>query len=307
MGHTPADTDTVCSPIVYAWFLKNVMGIDAEAVVGSELNKETKTALSEFGVQAPTLISEVNSEDKVVLLDTTNPKELIAGTAEAEIIEVIDHHKLGGLSTDKPLNVTIRPYGCVATVVYERMQSESKNADKALELPKEMAGLLAAAIISDTLNQTSPTTTDLDKQVLSELANIAGVNVDELAGKMFAAKSDISDMSAAEVLAMDYKDFDFGGQNFRISSIETTEPKFTLDRLEEFRTTAEELKTQDNLAGVYAFVVDILKSEATLFCTAGAEEFAEKAFSAKFENGLMHLPGVVSRKKQIVPKFEAVA
>lgn len=301
LGHTPADTDTVCSPIVYAWYLKNVKGQDAEAVIGSELNKETKVALEEFGVAVPEQVSQVEAGSKVVLIDTTNPKELISGVTEAEIIEVLDHHKLGGLATDKPLNVTIRPYGCVATVVYERM-----GADTA-ELPKEMAGLLAAAIISDTLNLTSPTTTEVDKEALAKLTDLAGVKADELAEKMFTAKSDISDMTAEQVLGMDCKDFDFGGSNYRISSIETTNPQFTLDRIEEFRKSAEEIKVASSLVGVFVFVVDILKSEATLFCTAGSEELAQKAFKAEFLNGLMHLPGVVSRKKQIVPAFEAAA
>lgn len=301
MGHVPADTDSVCSPLVYAWFLKNVKNIEAEAVMNGNLNKETKFVLDHFQVQAPVQITELTAEDEVVLIDSTNPKELITGVENASIIEVVDHHKLGGLTTDKPLIVTVRPYGCVATVIYEIM------GDKVNDLPKEIAGLMLAGILSDTLNLTSPTTTEFDRKAVEKLVEITGEDKDTLSQGMFAAKSDISDLTALEVIMSDQKDFDLGGKTYKISVIETTGPQSVLDRLDEFKTEAEKAKSENNLEGVYVFIVDIVNSEAHLFATVGAENFAQKAFGKQFENGLMHLPGVVSRKKQIVPVFEAAA
>lgn len=301
MGHVPADTDSVCSPLAYAWYLSNVKGMDAEAVMGGNLSKEATFVLSHLNVEAPRQISELTEDDQLVLVDSTNPKELIAGFDKASIIEVVDHHKLGGLVTDKPLTVTIRPYGCVATVIYEVM------GENVASLPLEIAGLMLAGILSDTLNLTSPTTTDLDREAVAKLVEISGQNQDEFANAMFAAKSDISDLTANEVIMTDQKDFDFGGKTYKISAIETTNPDAILSRLGEFQAEAEKIKSASNLEGVYVFVVDIIKSEAKLFATNGEEAFAEKAFGKQFESGLMHLPGVVSRKKQIVPKFEAVA
>lgn len=300
-GHTPADTDSVCSPIAYAWYSTNVLSQPAVAVVGSDLNKETICVLEKLKVAHPTKISEFDEGEKLVLVDTTNPKELIPGTQTAEIVTIIDHHKLGGLTTEKPTNATIRTYGCTATVIWEMM------GEKVAQLPPEIAGVMAAAIISDTLKLSSPTTTEMDRQALASLAKQASLDIDSFAAEMFAAKSDISDMSAKQVLETDYKDFDFGGKNYRICSIETTKPEFTLNRIAEFRSEVEQVKTSQNLAGVFVFVVDIIAGQATMFCTNGAEDFAEKAFGVKFEAGLMQLPGVVSRKKQIVPAFEKAA
>lgn len=300
MGHVPADTDSVCSPLAYAWYLKNVKGINAEAVIGSEINKETAFVLGELGLEAPRRITELTENDELVLIDSTNPEELIAGFENATVIEVVDHHKLGGLSTSKPLTVTIRPYGCVATVIYEIMGVEVNN------LPKEIAGVMLAGILSDTLNLTSPTTTDTDREAVAKLAQIAETNSDEFAQGMFAAKSDISDLTASQVLLADSKNFKFASGTYKVSVIETALPEKVYERLDEIRAEAENQKAAENLEGIYVFIVDIVKSESKMFATAGAEGLAEQAFGEKFENGLMYLPGVVSRKKQMVPKFEEV-
>lgn len=301
MGHTPVDTDSVCSPMVYAMYLSKFQNKSAIAVIGSELPKEAKYVLDYLKLQTPTIVEKIDAADEVVLIDSTNPQEFIPGVVDAEIIEVIDHHKLGGLATSKPLRVTIRPYGCVATVIAEIMGKDFEKMDKS------MAGLMLAGIMSDTLNLTSPTTTDQDRAVVAKLVEISGIDKDAFATGMFDAKSDISDLTAEQVITTDTKVFDFGGKNYRVSVIETTQPKFALDRLAELRATASELMNKDNLAGVLVFIVDIINSNATLFCTAGSEELCSKAFSKDWENGLMQLPGVVSRKKQIVPELEKAA
>ncbi len=300
MGHCPPDTDSTCSPLVYAWFLKNIKGLDAEAVICGKLNKETEFVLNELKVPAPTQIESVTEGDKLVLVDTNNPEELISGWDKAEIIEIVDHHKLFGLKTASPATITIRTYGCVATVLWELMKEAH---DKT---PKEIAGLLLACILSDTLKFTSPTTTETDKKVAAELAIISGIDVDTFATGMFEAKSNLDGMDAQDILSMDAKDFDFGGKIYKIAVLETTNPSSALEKKVALLAQMTTIKADNALAGMFFFIVDILKSEAVLLTTTEEELVAaEKAFSAtRDESKLLFLPGIVSRKKQIAPKIE---
>ncbi len=297
-GHTPADTDSVCTPIAYAWFLSQFVGKPAVAVVKGKLNKETKLILEKLSVAEPLVIEKISPDDEVVLIDTTNPAELIPGVEGAKIIKIIDHHKLSGLSTQNPIEVTILPYGCTATVVWEEISAHSIKS-----IPAHIAGLLLAAIISDTLNLTSPTTTDKDKSAAEILADISGLNRDELAAEMFAAKSDVSDLTAAEILKLDYKDFQFGEENYRIAVVETTSPDQILSRQEELQAEIEKSAADH---GQMLFVIDILRQNAILIASSSAKELASKAFAQEWDaSGMMILPGIVSRKKQIIPQLEA--
>jgi manganese-dependent inorganic pyrophosphatase len=302
MGHVPPDTDSVCSPIVYAWYLKQT-GVDAKAVIAGKLNKETQFLLQHFNVPQPEMITEVNETDQLVLLDTNNPEELISGYEKATIIEVIDHHKLAGLTTPAPLRVTIRPYACVATVLFDMLDEKI-----AMQMPKDIAGLMLAAILSDTLKFTSPTTTDRDREAAKVIADHTGINVDELATQMFAAKSNLEGMSAYDILTSDHKNFKFGENTYKVAVLETTDPQQSLSRKAELLTEMQNIKTNENLAGVFFFVVDILKTEATLIVSdEELRVLAEKAFGQAWNEDTMYLPGVVSRKKQIIPPLEKAA
>lgn len=300
MGHVPPDTDSTCSAIAYAWFLKTHKGLDAQAYIGGEINRETEFVLKHFGVAKPEMISSVAEGDKLVIVDTNNPEELISGYDQAEILEIVDHHKLAGLTTPSPLAITMRPVACVATIIWELAEGK--------DLPKEIAGIMLASILSDTLKFTSPTTTDADKEAAEVLAKIAGVEVDGLATEMFAAKSNLAGMSARQILMSDQKNFDFGGTKYKVAVLETTDPSQALGMEADLRNEMSLLATEESLAGVFFFVVDILNSSSTLIASnEAAETLAEKAFGSKFNARRMELPGVVSRKKQMVPPLEKAA
>lgn len=302
IGHVPPDTDSTCSAIAYAWFLQNISGIPAEAVIGAEVNRETGFVLEHFGVAKPKLINSVSKGDQIVLIDTNNPEELIKGYADAEIIEIVDHHKLAGLTTSSPVKITMRPVACVATIIWELL------ADKQDRVTKEIAGLMLAAIISDTLKFTSPTTTKQDQEAATKLAQVAGVSIDDLATQMFAAKSDLTGMSARDILNSDQKNFDFGGQKYKVAVLETTDPTEALEMEADLRSEMDLLASEENLMGVFFFVVDILNSSSTLIASnEKSQTIAEKAFSEVFEEGKMQLKGIVSRKKQMVPALEQAA
>lgn len=302
-GHLNPDTDAITSALIYAWYLREKRGMDAVAYRLGDLNKETAYVLERFGFRTPDLLTELIPGEEVVLVDTNNADELLAGMNETRVLEIIDHHKLtGNLVTAEPPSVTMRPVACTATVIWELMQR-----DGCTTLPAEVAGLMASALVSDTLNLTSPTTTDTDRTVLDELIALAGIDRDELAGAMFAAKSDLSGYSAEQLLLLDSKVYTYGDQKVRLSVLETTKPENALALLPELLAAIDQMKAKDGLAAVFFFVVDILKSEAHLVVNGSLEEEkALAAFGATVAGNMVILPGVVSRKKQMVPPLEKV-
>lgn len=302
-GHINPDTDTICSPIAYAWYLNNVLDVEATPVRTGDLNNETKFVLDHFKVEVPELNSKFEKGDKVIIMDTNNPEELTPGIENAEIMEIVDHHKLfGGLKTDSPISVTMKPVGCTATIVWEMIKSETE------EVPAEIAGLLLACIVSDTLKFSSPTTTESDKQAGEELQKIAKVKIDELAEKMFEAKSDLGDATAKDILLMDSKKVTMNGKDVRVSVLETTKPQLSLDRKSEIEEAIEAMISEEKLDGLYFFVVDIINQGAKVFVVNDhQQEVLEKAFKGKVDGDkIMDLPGVVSRKKQMIPELERV-
>lgn len=301
LGHTPPDTDSTCSPIVYAWYLSNVKNVSAKAVIGSEPNREAQFVLEKFGFDTPEIVDSIDEDDKLVIVDTNNPEEFIDGTEDAEIVEIIDHHKLFGLKTNSPLNITIRTYGSVPTVMWEVM------GENVSQLTPEVAGLMLAPIVSDTLNFTSSTTTEMDKEVAQKLAEIAGIDIDELAQEMFAAKSNLEGMDLKEILLSDAKNFEFDGDIYKIGVLETTAPEQAINKLEEFIPVVEQIKETEDLKEMFFFVVDIINSSAHLLQTSEfVKETGQKAFGGEFADGVMLLEGVTSRKKQIAPKLAEV-
>lgn len=300
-GHKSPDTDTICSAIAYAWFLQQ-KGEEAQAYRLGELNKETKFVLQKFGVHEPELLESVGEGDNVIVVDTNNKEELMEGIEKASITEIIDHHKLfGNLSTDQPIPVIIKPVASTATIVWKHMKHSE------ITVTKEIAGILLCALLSDTLKLTSPTTTQKDKSAAGELAEIAEADMGGIAEEMFAAKSDLAGMSAKDIVTVDSKVFDMGTKKARVSVLETTKPENALQMKEELKKTMEEIKANEKTDYMFFFVVDIIRSNATVLKTTDKEaEIIEKAFGKKFEGDTMVLDEVVSRKKQIIPALEPV-
>lgn len=303
-GHKSPDTDTVLSAIIYSWFL-NQKGTEAKPYVLGEINNETRYVLDQFGFEVPDLLESVSSEDQVAIVDTSNNDELFENIAETEIVSFVDHHKLAGnIATAKPLEITVRPLAATASVLYWLIDREGL-MDK---LTDEICRLIVACIISDTLLFRSPTTTDYDKQVAEELAKRCDINLEELAQGMFDAKSDLSGMSVRDILDMDSKVYEIKGKSLKISVVETTKPSNTLEKLSEISTEIDVIKASEDVDEVLLFVIDIINEEATAF---GQSESAKELVSAAFnnsawdENQCIVLPGVLSRKKQIVPALEA--
>ena len=298
-GHKSPDTDSTGSPIIWAWYLNEIQGIPAQANLLGEPNNEALFMLEHWQLEKPKIISEIAPAAPVIIVDTNNPAELPDAINQADIRAVIDHHKLvGGLETKAPIDITIRPLACTATIMYDLMGAD------AAKMPCAVKGAMLSCILSDTLAFRSPTTTDHDRALAEALAKELSVNLSDYAGQMFAAKSDVSAFSDAELLRMDSKSFPVDDQTFRVSVLETTAPHVVLARKAALIEAMGRVAQEDNVDQVLLFVVDILAEEATLLVPNEAVKFvAEKSFDVCVDGDSVVLPGVVSRKKQIVPQL----
>ena len=298
-GHKSPDTDSTGSPLIWEWFL-NHTGIKAKAALLGEPNTEAAFVAKRWKFDLPNIIKDVEDGQACVIVDTNNPAELPANINNADVLAVIDHHMLaGGLMTKSPINITIRALACTATIMHQMM------GDHADHMPEGIKGLMLSCILSDTLAFRSPTTTEIDKTLAEDLAKDLKIDIEKYAGEMFEAKSDVSAFSDAELLRMDSKEFDVDGKKFRVSVLETTSPKTVLDRKDALLKAMPKVAKEDNVEEVLLFVVDIIKEEATMLIPNDmVKTVAEKSFGATVAGDSVVLPGIMSRKKQIVPALK---
>ena len=296
-GHKSPDTDSTGSPLIWAWYLSEVKNTPAKAVLLGEPNTEAAFMLRHWGFEKPAIIADVTADDKVVIVDTNNPAELPPSINDAKIQGIIDHHMLvGGIKTKNPIDITIRPLACTATIMHDLMGADVAKA------PKAIKGAMLTCILSDTLEFRSPTTTAHDRAVAEALAADLGVNIPEFAAQMFAAKSDVSSFSDAELLRMDSKEYNVAGKELRVSVLETTSPAVVLDRKASLMASMVGVANEDGADQVLLFVIDILKEEATLLVPNDlVKQMAEASFGVKVAGDTVVIPGLMSRKKQIIP------
>jgi manganese-dependent inorganic pyrophosphatase len=299
-GHKSPDTDSTGSPIVWAWYLNEIKGVAAEPKLLGEPNTEAAFMLERWGLEKPAIIEDVAADAPVVIVDTNNPAELPASIDAADIRAIIDHHKLvGGLETKGPIDITVRPLACTATIMHDLM------GDDAAKMPEAVKGAALTCILSDTLEFRSPTTTDPDKAVAEKLAADLGLDIASYAADMFAAKSDVSSFSDAELIRMDSKAYEVDGTKVLVTVLESTAPGVVLDRKASIMDSMTAVATEDGVDQVLLFVVDILNEEATLMVPNDlVKTVAKKSFDADAESDTVVLPGIMSRKKQIIPNLK---
>ena len=294
-GHKNPDTDSITSAIVYA-YLKQQLGVDAEAVRLGEINNETKYALEKFGFEAPRLISNVAEEtSEVILVDHNERQQSADGIENVKILEVIDHHRIANFETADPLYYRAEPVGCTATILNKIFK------EKNIEIPSNIAGLMLSAIISDTLLFKSPTCTEEDVQAGKELAEIAGVNAEEYGLSMLKAGADLSDKSLEDLLSLDAKEFTFGTVKSVVAQVNAVDVNDVLNRKEELVSLLNKNVEEKGLNLFFFFITDILNNDSVAIVAGNAALDAAKAFGKELVDNQFDLPGVVSRKKQVVP------
>ena len=299
-GHLSPDTDSTGSPIIWAWYLSQIKGIEAEAVLLGEPNTEANFVLKRWNLTKPRIISKIDKNQSVVIVDTNNPAELPAAINDADITTIIDHHKLvGGIETKNPINIRIEPLACTATIMHKMIDKDLEKA------PDAIKGAMLSCILSDTLEFRSPTTTDEDRAVATALAHDLGIDITLLASEMFAAKSDVSAFSDTELLLLDSKKYTVDKTNFRISVLETTAPNVILNRKANLMAAMVDVANNSDVDQVLMFVVDILNEEAIMLLPNDlTKTIAEKSFGVTVSDDTVVLPGVMSRKKQIIPNLK---
>lgn len=299
-GHKSPDTDSTGSPILWSWYLNEVKGKQTEPVLLGEPNTEATFMLENWDLPKPRIIEDLAAGTPVVIVDTNNPAELPANVNDADIRAIIDHHKLvGGLETKGPIDITVRPLACTATIMVDLM------GEDAAKMPDAIKGAALTCILSDTLEFRSPTTTAHDREVAERLAAELELDISAYAADMFAAKSDVSSFSDAELIRMDSKEYEVDGTKFRVSVLETTAPGVVLDRKASLADSMVDVAKEDGVDQVLLFVVDILNEEATLLVPNDlVKTVAEKSFGVTVDGDAVVLPGIMSRKKQIIPNLK---
>ena len=297
-GHKNPDTDSICSSLVSEILDKKNGWKDTEARRLGNVNKETQYVLDYLGIEAPALLEKVEEGQGVALVDHNEFNQSVEGIEKAKIWSVTDHHRIANFETSEPLYYTAKPYGCTCTILFEEFKRLGH------EIEKKEAILMASAIISDTLLLKSPTTTEYDRKALEELEKIAGINVNEYGLEMLKAGTDLDDFSANELINLDAKNLDKDGTKFVIAQVNTVSIDDVLKRQAELE---EAMKKEIEEKGLKIFVLaitDILNSNSKIIALGEKIDSVEKAFDVKLENNTAFLPGVVSRKKQILPNID---
>lgn len=233
---------------------------------------------------------------QVILVDHNEKAQAVDGIDEAELLEIIDHHRLGSLETVSPVYFRNQPLGCTSTIIYQMYQ------EKGVEINSQIAGLLCSAILSDTLMFRSPTCTAIDKMVAEQLAQIAEVDVEELATAMFEAGSDFSAKTTEEIFYQDFKIFDSDDITFGVAQVSAVSRRQLNSIKPELQAYLEKVLAEKGLKMVFVMLTDIFQEETELIYAGGmAKGVIEQAFGVSEENGGFMLANVVSRKKQLIP------
>ncbi|WP_430788081.1 manganese-dependent inorganic pyrophosphatase [Virgibacillus flavescens] len=293
-GHKNPDTDTITAALA-ASNLKNKLGYDTEAVRLGEVNKETQYALDYFNVEKPQLIEKVPSDvENVILVDHNEFQQSVDNIKDVKIVEVIDHHRIANFETREPLYFRVEPVGCTATIL-KKMYEENN-----VEITRDIAGLLVSAIISDSLLLKSPTCTQEDADAAHELAEVAGINLEEYGLAMLQAGADLSDKSIKDLITMDAKEFEMNEAKVEIAQVNAVDINKVLELQPDLEKEINALIANKKLDLFLFVVTDILNNDSEVIALGQAKDNVEQAFNVKLEKNRALLKGVVSRKKQIV-------
>lgn len=299
-GHQNPDTDAIGAAIAFS-HLQNELGKETEAVALGTPNEEIQYALDHFQLSAPRVVESAKAENAdVMLVDHNEFQQSISDISEVNILAVVDHHRIANFETANPLYYRAEPVGCTSTIIL-KLYKENQ-----VTIPKEIAGIMLSAIISDTLLFKSPTCTPEDEAAAKELAAIAEVDLNTYGLEMLKAGTNLSDKSAAVLLDLDAKSFPMGSSNVRIAQVNTVDLNEVMDRQAELEAAMEDEMKANGYDLFVLVVTNILDSDSELLVAGKGKEKVEEAFQTTLTNNRALLKGVVSRKKQVVPQLTAV-
>jgi len=299
VGHKIPDSDSICSAIALS-YLKTTLGEETVPARLGELTPETMFILDKFGFEQPELKTSYAGEG-VYIVDHSDLELAPDDIDKATILGIIDHHKLGDLTTTSPLEIWVRPVGCTNTII--KMMYDFHN----VEIPKNIAGAMLCAILSDTVIFKSPTCTTADIKCVEALAEIAGIeDFKELGMDMFRVKSAVEGTPIRDLVKRDFKDFNMNGQKVGIGQLEVIDLAVFDDIKDELYADIAKLKVEGDRHSVFLLLTDIMKEGSELLIASDSDSLAEQAFGVAPKDGKAWLDGVLSRKKQVVPPLQEV-
>lgn len=294
-GHLNPDTDSIASAISFN-YLQQQLGVDSEAVALGTPNEETQFALNHFGFEPLRVIERASDEvSDVMLVDHNEASQTVPDIQDVTIRYVVDHHRIANFETAGPLYYRAEPVGCTNTIVYKLYKENN------IDIPKNIAGMMMSAIISDTLLFKSPTCTKEDEVAARALAEIAGVDIESYGLEMLKAGTNLASKTTEELLDLDAKSFDMNGTTVRIDQVNTVDFNDILSRKEELEAAIEKENSEKGYDLFVLLVTNILDSDSMVIAIGQNTDKVEEAFEVTLENNAALLEGVVSRKKQVVP------
>ncbi len=300
IGHKNPDLDSVAAAIAYA-NLKNKLenAENYEPKIAGEINKETEYALNKFNFIKPQLLADAAGQN-LILVDHNELMQIADGGSEAKIIEVLDHHKID-FKNGEPIYFSVKPWGSSCSIIAQLY------FDNNIEISPDLAGLMLSAVLVDTVITKSPTTTGKDKEIIEKLAKISGIdNWQEQGMALFKVRSSVKELSAAGIIRSDFKDFNFKAGKFGIGQLETVDLEEFFGREDELASELKKIKTSGGYHTVILFMTDIIKEGSKFLIATDDPDKVETALGVKLENGQVYIPGILSRKKQVAPKFTEV-
>lgn len=297
VGHKIPDSDSICGALAIA-YLKNQIGEEAIPTRLGDVSPETQFILDKFGFQAPELKMSYAGEE-VYIVDHTEKTQAPDDIDEATVVGVVDHHKLGDLTTSTPLECWIRPVGCSNTIV--KMMYDFYG----VEIPKAYAGIMMCAILSDTVIFKSPTCTTADIKCVEALAEIAGIEDYKALGmEMFKVKSAVEGTPVRDLVLRDFKDFDMHGNLVGIGQLEVIDLSVFDTIKADLANDIIKLKEEGNRHSVMLLLTDIMKEGSLMLIASDNETLITSAYDVSSDNSEAWLDGVLSRKKQVVPPLQ---
>ena len=308
---SPHDTYTVARlinqsmPISYFMSRENLIKFRTDAFTEEIKSIMAKKRYRDFPIEDKKgkyvgMISRRNllnaDKKKIILVDHNEKSQAVDGWENAEILEIIDHHRIGSLETMSPVYFRNHPLGCTATIIYQIFLETGQ------EIPQNIAGILCAAILSDTLMFRSPTCTAIDRSAAEQLSKIAGIEIEKFAMEMFHAGSNLTNKSPEEIFYQDFKKFTLGDLNIGVGQINSLDAEELNDIKEKLVSYLDKAFQEHGVSIIYFMLTNIITESTEVISVGnGATELLEESFSEKAENETVILPGVVSRKKQFIP------
>lgn len=300
IGHKSPDLDSVAAAIAYA-NLKNKQENTDKYIpaAAGELNKETIYALNKFSITEPKILENAAGAE-LILVDHNEFTQAINGVEQAKIVEVLDHHKID-FKNREPIAFKVLPWGASCSIIAQMYFWKEETLDK------NLAGLMLAAILVDTVITKSPTCTEYDRKIIEKLAETAEIkNWKEFGMEIFKVRSSVSELSNADIIKTDFKDFNLKAGKFGIGQIETVDLNDFSGREDDIIAELENLRETENYHSAILFITDIIKEGSQFLVATTEQKKIEQALGAKLENNKVYIDGIISRKKQIAPKFSEI-